>query len=70
MGPYLSEIILLRGVFLVSLILFMKVRSSVKKICEKCRVFRRNRKIVVVCENQKHKQIQGLHLFISYYTAL
>jgi large subunit ribosomal protein L36 len=42
----------------------MKVRSSVKKICEKCRVVRRNRKILIVCENQKHNQCQGLYLRI------
>jgi small subunit ribosomal protein S8 len=45
---------------LVISILFMKVRSSVKKICEKCRVIRRRRKILVICENQKHKQSQKL----------
>jgi small subunit ribosomal protein S11 len=38
----------------------MKIRSSVKKICEKCRVIRRRRKILVICENQKHKQSQKL----------
>lgn len=42
----------------------MKVRSSVKKICEKCRVIRRRRKILVICENQKHKQSQNLRIDI------
>jgi len=37
----------------------MKIRASVKKICEKCRIIRRNRKIMVICENPKHKQKQG-----------
>ena len=37
----------------------MKVRSSVKKICEKCRIIRRRRKIFVICKNPKHKQRQG-----------
>nr|YP_009399364.1 ribosomal protein L36 [Kapraunia schneideri]ARW68970.1 ribosomal protein L36 [Kapraunia schneideri] len=37
----------------------MKVRPSVKKMCEKCRVVRRNRKIIIICENPKHKQKQG-----------
>nr|YP_009398309.1 ribosomal protein L36 [Thaumatella adunca]ARW67495.1 ribosomal protein L36 [Thaumatella adunca] len=37
----------------------MKVRPSVKKMCEKCRIIRRNRKIMVICENPKHKQKQG-----------
>jgi small subunit ribosomal protein S8 len=38
----------------------MKVRSSVKKICEKCRIIRRRGKILVICSNIKHKQSQGL----------
>nr|YP_009944647.1 ribosomal protein L36 [Osmundea sinicola]QFR99941.1 ribosomal protein L36 [Osmundea sinicola] len=37
----------------------MKVRPSVKKMCEKCRIIRRNRKIMVICDNPKHKQKQG-----------
>lgn len=37
----------------------MKVRPSVKKICEKCRIIRRNRTIMIICENPKHKQKQG-----------
>ncbi|MGC9529739.1 MAG: 50S ribosomal protein L36 [Candidatus Bipolaricaulaceae bacterium] len=37
----------------------MKVRSSVKKICEKCRVIRRRGRLWVVCRDPKHKQRQG-----------
>nr|ASQ40387.1 ribosomal protein L36 [Cyanoptyche gloeocystis] len=37
----------------------MKVRASVKKICDKCRTIRRKGKIMVICENSKHKQRQG-----------
>ncbi|MFA5967180.1 MAG: 50S ribosomal protein L36 [Patescibacteria group bacterium] len=37
----------------------MKVRSSVKKICQKCRVIRRCGKVRVICSNPKHKQVQG-----------
>ncbi len=37
----------------------MKVRPSVKKICQKCKVIRRERKILVICANPKHKQRQG-----------
>ena len=37
----------------------MKVRSSVKKRCEKCRIIRRKGKVMVICENPKHKQRQG-----------
>ena len=37
----------------------MKVKASVKKICEKCKVVKRKGKIRVICENSKHKQVQG-----------
>ena len=37
----------------------VKVRPSVKKICEKCKVIKRKGKIMVICENPKHKQRQG-----------
>ena len=37
----------------------MKVRSSVKPICEKCKIIKRKGKIRVICENPKHKQVQG-----------
>ncbi|MEI7477743.1 MAG: 50S ribosomal protein L36 [bacterium] len=37
----------------------MKVRSSIKKICNKCKIIRRHGKIFVICENVKHKQRQG-----------
>jgi large subunit ribosomal protein L36 len=37
----------------------MKVRSSVKKICNKCRIFRRKGIVRVVCSNPRHKQRQG-----------
>ena len=37
----------------------MKVRSSVKKICEKCKIIRRHGRIRVICENPRHKQKQG-----------
>jgi large subunit ribosomal protein L36 len=38
---------------------FMKVRSSVKKICTKCRLIRRKGTVMVICTNPKHKQRQG-----------
>ena len=34
----------------------MKVRPSVKKICEKCKVIRRHGRVMVICENPRHKQ--------------
>jgi len=37
----------------------MKVRPSVKKICEKCKIIKRFGKVMVICENPKHKQKQG-----------
>jgi large subunit ribosomal protein L36 len=37
----------------------MKVRASVKKICDKCKVIRRSGVVRVICPNQKHKQRQG-----------
>ncbi len=37
----------------------MKIRASVKKICEKCKIIRRRGKVWVVCKNPKHKQRQG-----------
>ena len=37
----------------------MKVRASVKKMCAKCRTIKRKGKIRIICENPKHKQVQG-----------
>lgn len=37
----------------------MKVRASVKKMCEKCKIIRRKGRVAVICENPKHKQRQG-----------
>ncbi len=37
----------------------MKVRSSVKRICEMCKIVRRNGVVRVICTNPKHKQRQG-----------
>lgn len=36
----------------------MKIRSTVKKMCDKCKIVKRNRHLVVICENPKHKQKQ------------
>ena len=38
---------------------FMKVRASVKKICDKCKVIHRKGVVRVICETSKHKQRQG-----------
>ena len=37
----------------------MKVRTSVKKICDKCKVIKRRRRVMVICDNPRHKQRQG-----------
>jgi large subunit ribosomal protein L36 len=37
----------------------MKVRSSVKRICENCKIVRREGKVYVICTNPRHKQRQG-----------
>jgi len=37
----------------------MKVKPSVKPICEKCKVIRRSGRVMVICENLRHKQRQG-----------
>lgn len=37
----------------------VKVRPSVKKICDKCKVVRRRGVVRVICENPRHKQRQG-----------
>ncbi len=37
----------------------MKVKPSVKKICDKCRVIRRHGRVMIICENPRHKQRQG-----------
>ena len=38
----------------------MKVRTSVKKICNDCRIIKRKGVVRVICKkNPKHKQRQG-----------
>nr|YP_010847599.1 ribosomal protein L36 [Ceropegia dolichophylla]YP_010848029.1 ribosomal protein L36 [Ceropegia longifolia]QUV77532.1 ribosomal protein L36 [Paralamium griffithii]WLN31761.1 ribosomal protein L36 [Ceropegia sunhangiana]WEV92167.1 ribosomal protein L36 [Ceropegia dolichophylla]WEV92680.1 ribosomal protein L36 [Ceropegia longifolia] len=37
----------------------MKIRASVRQICEKCRLIRRRGRIRVICSNPRHKQRQG-----------
>jgi len=41
-------------------VVFVKVRSSVKPICEHCKVVKRNGVTRIICKrNPKHKQRQG-----------
>lgn len=37
----------------------MKVRPSVRKMCERCKVIRRRGRVMVICTNPRHKQRQG-----------
>jgi len=54
---------LVRGIFsrlcLVKRRQTMKVRPSVKKMCDKCKVIKRKGIVRIICENPKHKQRQG-----------
>ena len=37
----------------------MKVRASIKKICEHCKMVKRKGVLRIVCKNPRHKQRQG-----------
>lgn len=37
----------------------MKVRASVRRICENCKVIRRHNVVRVICSDPRHKQRQG-----------
>ena len=37
----------------------MKVRASVKKLCENCKIVKRKGIVRVICSNPRHKQKQG-----------
>ncbi|MEK7859555.1 MAG: 50S ribosomal protein L36 [Elusimicrobiota bacterium] len=37
----------------------MKVRASVKPICQKCKIVKRRNVVRILCTNPKHKQRQG-----------
>ena len=37
----------------------MKVRASVKPMCEKCKIIRRRGTVLIICSNPRHKQRQG-----------
>ena len=37
----------------------MKVRPSVKPMCDKCKVIKRKGKVMVIGADPKHKQTQG-----------
>jgi large subunit ribosomal protein L36 len=37
----------------------VKVHPSTKKMCDKCKIIRRKGRVRVICENPRHKQVQG-----------
>ncbi len=37
----------------------MKVRASVKRICDKCKIIKRKGVVRVICTTRKHNQRQG-----------
>jgi len=37
----------------------MKVRASVKRMCDRCKIIKRHGAVRVICDNPKHKQRQG-----------
>ncbi|MDD5069296.1 MAG: 50S ribosomal protein L36 [Candidatus Omnitrophica bacterium] len=37
----------------------MKVKSSVKRICNNCKIIKRKNVVRVICKDPKHKQRQG-----------
>jgi large subunit ribosomal protein L36 len=39
--------------------IYVKVRASVRRICDKCKIVRRHGVVRVTCSNKRHKQRQG-----------
>ena len=37
----------------------MRVRVSIKRLCERCKIVKRKGVLRVLCSNQRHKQKQG-----------
>jgi len=37
----------------------MKVKASVRRICENCKIVKRKGVVHVICTNPRHKQRQG-----------
>ncbi|MFH1888856.1 MAG: 50S ribosomal protein L36 [Candidatus Omnitrophota bacterium] len=37
----------------------MKVKASVRKICDRCKIIKRKGIVRVICSKPKHKQRQG-----------
>ena len=43
----------------------MKVRPSVKPICEKCKIIKRKGRIMVICENPKHNEYEKISTHVE-----
>lgn len=56
---FYTQIFTKKNIFKLQIKFIMKVRPSVKKMCDKCRVIKRHGRIMVICANPKHKQRQG-----------
>lgn len=37
----------------------MKIASSIKKMCAKCKIVKRKGRLYIICSNVKHKQKQA-----------
>lgn len=40
-------------------IIIMKVKPSIKRRCDKCKIIKRRGVVRVICDNPRHKQRQG-----------
>lgn len=57
--PSAGRLSALGGDFSVEEVIQVKVRSSVKRMCENCKIIRRKGVVRVICSNPRHKQRQG-----------
>jgi large subunit ribosomal protein L36 len=46
-------------VYCKAIVIIMKVKASLKKMCINCKFVKRKGKLYVICSNPKHKQRQG-----------
>lgn len=49
----------LLGRLYLAAVVVMKVRASVRRMCDKCKIVRRRGVVFVVCADPRHKQRQG-----------
>jgi len=54
-----ASILTVRFCFFSERLQDMKVRASIKRMCNNCRVVRRQGVIRILCKNARHKQRQG-----------